>query len=366
MEQRLTKFLQWMKKQDVDVAWITSTESVYYFTGCYIEPHERVFGLFLFAKGDAILIFPQLEAETVRNAAWKHMAIGYDDHQDPWQLVQSRLKAELTTVKVVAFEQESITFSKYDQFASIFPQQVEWIAADQAIQQIRMIKDANEMKQIQQAAKLADEAMQMAVDSIRKGCTELEVAANVEYALKKRGIHKMAFETIVLFGEKTALPHGFPAQTTLKEGDFILIDLGVRVNGYCSDLTRTFGFRTMHAKQKKMLDTVLAAQQTAIRICKPQTPIHQVDQAARSIITDAGYGNYFIHRTGHGLGLSIHEYPSVSEVNHALLQPGMVITVEPGIYLPGVGGVRIEDDIAITDEGYQVLTQFPRELQVLK
>ena len=237
MERRLDRLFSWMRKHQIDATWITSTENVYYFTGCYIEPHERTFGLFLFSQGDAILVFPKLEQETVQLAAWKHLTISYDDAQDPWELFRSRFQKDLQQVKRVAFEQDSITYSKFFQFISmLLPLHVDWVGIDQELHRMRMIKDLSERELIQEAAKLADDAMQIAVESLSEGCTELEVAANIEYAMKKRGVHQMAFDTLVLFGHKTALPHGLPDQTTLQSGDLILIDLGVRFNGYCSDL----------------------------------------------------------------------------------------------------------------------------------
>lgn len=366
MNQRIEQLFQWMKRDSIDAAWITSSENVYYLTGCYVEPHERLFGLFLFAKGDAILIFPKMERATVRNAAWKHTTISYDDAQDPWRLFQSQFDQDLIKINTMAIEKESIVYSRVEQLMTVLPKGVEMIGADHAINQIRMIKDQDEIKNIQEACQLADEAMQIGVASIKEGCTELDIVAKIEFEMKRKGIQEMAFQTIVLFGEKTALPHGRPDRTRLKEGDLILIDLGVRINGYCSDLTRTFAFQSVTERQKKMMETVLQAQQAALRHCKPQTQIGDIDHAARSIITQAGWGEYFIHRTGHGLGLGIHEYPSISGDHRGYLQPGMVITIEPGIYIPKVGGVRVEDDVYISDDGYQRLTQFPRNFQILE
>lgn len=365
MDQRIEKLSKWMKKHHIDAMWITSSENVFYFTGCYVEPHERLFGLFLFAKGDPILIFPKMEMETVRNAAWEYERISYDDVQNPWIVFQNRFSQDLSKLNVVAIEKESIIYSRVEQLTTLLPKHVEIVGADEAINQIRLIKDQDEIKHIQKAAQLADEAMQIGLESIKEGRTELEIVAEIEFAMKRKGIQEMAFKTIVLFGNKTALPHGRPDQSRLQAGDLILIDLGIRVNGYCSDLTRTFAFRTVEERQKRMMETVLLAQQAALTYCKPQTPISVIDKAARSVITQVGWGEYFIHRTGHGLGLGIHEYPSISGNNKEFLRPGMVITIEPGIYIPNVGGVRVEDDLYISEDGYQVLTQFPRDLQIL-
>lgn len=365
LKRRIEKLLQWMEKQQVDAVWIHSPENLFYFTGCPIEPHERLVGLFLFRKDDPIFIFPELEKETVNEAAWKYETVRYQDQQNPWQLLQERFRKKLSELEVVAIEEESMSYARVRQLSRLLPQNVELVAVDDAIHRIRLIKDHHEVKILREAAQMADEAMQIGVNAVKEGCTELEIVAEIEYVIKKKGIHEMAFQTIVLFGNKTALPHGRPDHTRINPGDLILIDLGVRVKGYCSDLTRTFVFREIQEEQKQIADTVLRAQEVALRCCKPGTPIAEIDLAARTEITKAGWGEYFIHRTGHGLGLGIHEYPSIHGKNNEKLQSGMVITVEPGIYIPNVGGIRIEDDLLITDGGYEVLTKFPKDLLIL-
>ena len=176
----------------------------------------------------------------------------------------------------------------------------------------------------------------------------------------------MSFSTMVLFGEKSADPHGNPGLRQLKEGDFVLFDLGVVLDGYCSDITRTVAFGDINEQQREIYDTVLKAELAALEQSKPGTRIGDLDMTARDIITKAGYGDYFPHRIGHGLGISVHEFPSMSQNNDGILKEGMVYTIEPGIYVPGVGGVRIEDDVVVTKDGYKTLTNYPKELQIIK
>lgn len=171
---------------------------------------------------------------------------------------------------------------------------------------------------------------------------------------------------MVLFGEKSGEPHGNPGQAALKKGDFVLFDLGVIVDGYCSDITRTFIYQEASEKQKDIYQTVLNAEMAALEMSKPGVRIGDLDLKARGLITEAGYGEYFPHRLGHGLGVSVHEFPSMSQANDDLLQEGMVYTIEPGIYVPGVGGVRIEDDVLITADGSVTLTNYPKELTIIK
>ena len=195
--------------------------------------------------------------------------------------------------------------------------------------------------------------------------SELEIVAEIEYEMKKKGVEKMSFATTVLAGAKAALPHGTPDQTKVKKGDFVLFDLGVVYNGYCSDITRTVAFGDVRKEHKKVYETVLNAQMAAVDAVKPGMTCSELDKVARNIIQEAGYGEYFTHRLGHGLGISIHEYPSVTETNNLTLKEGMVFTIEPGIYIPGQVGVRIEDDVVVTKTGREVLTKFPKSLQVI-
>ena len=173
----------------------------------------------------------------------------------------------------------------------------------------------------------------------------------------------MSFDTMVLAGANSALPHGIPGANKMKRGDFVLFDLGVIIDGYCSDITRTVAFGEISEEQTRIYNTVLAGQLQAVEACKPGVTLGAIDNAARSVIADAGYGDFFPHRLGHGLGISVHEYPDVKAGNESPLKEGMVFTIEPGIYVPNVGGVRIEDDIYITKDGSEILTKFPKELQ---
>ena len=203
------------------------------------------------------------------------------------------------------------------------------------------------------------------VHEIKEGKTELEIVAAIEYELKKKGITDMSFATMVLTGANGASPHGTPGQTKIQKGDFVLFDLGVIVDGYCSDITRTVAYGEINDKQKEIYDTVLKAQLAAIDASNPEVTCANVDLTARKIISDAGYGEYFPHRLGHGLGIGVHEYPSLTETNELQLEAGMVYTIEPGIYVPNVAGVRIEDDILVTKNGVEILTKFPKELQYI-
>ncbi|MFL6518411.1 MAG: M24 family metallopeptidase, partial [Bacillus sp. (in: firmicutes)] len=247
----------------------------------------------------------------------------------------------------------------------LFPKAA-FVSAEEKLRLLRMIKDANELKIIEEACALADYAVEFGVSELREGKTELEVLNAIEYALKQKGVTEMSFATMVLTGANAASPHGNPGETKIQSGDLVLFDLGVVVDRYCSDITRTVAYGDINDKQKEIYDTVLKAQLAAIDASIPGVTAAEVDLTARRIIADAGFGEYFPHRLGHGLGISVHEYPSLTETNQLVLEEGMVYTIEPGIYVPDVAGVRIEDDIYITSVGARILTKFPKELQIIK
>lgn len=187
----------------------------------------------------------------------------------------------------------------------------------------------------------------------------------IETALKKRGITHMSFDTTVLTGPKAASPHGKTGQRKIERGDLVLMDLGVIYEGYCSDITRTLAFGEPSEQAKEVYDIVKRAEQVALDAVRPGVTAAELDGIARKTIEDAGYGEYFTHRLGHGLGISVHEFPSIHGGNNMPLEAGMVFTIEPGIYVADQVGVRIEDDLVVTENGYEVLTKYPKELTVI-
>jgi Xaa-Pro aminopeptidase len=198
---------------------------------------------------------------------------------------------------------------------------------------------------------------------LREGITEYEAAAYLRYLMVKAGAEDQAFDIMFQIGSHSSLPHGRPTDRKLRGNTNILLDWGAKRAGYHSDLTRTFFLGTIPPQLRKIHHVVLEAQQASIAKIAPGVPMSEVDAAGRNIIAKAGYGKAFGHSTGHGIGLDIHEQPSLSSRSKGVLQPGMVVTVEPGIYLPGVGGVRIEDDVLVTPEGHRVLSKLPKGLR---
>ena len=236
---------------------------------------------------------------------------------------------------------------------------------DVIIQKLRITKTDTEIGHIRRAQFIAEQALTQTLPYVKEGVYESELALELEYRMRKLGAEGVSFDLIVITGSKTSMPHGVPGDNRVMKGDFITFDIGARFQGYCSDMTRTYAFGEVNEKQKRVYETVRQAQQLGLEAVKAGVSCHDVDSATRTYITHAGFGEYFGHSTGHGVGLDIHEAPSVSSRNENILRSGMVITVEPGIYIPGEFGVRIEDMVVVTGSGCINLATLPKELTVL-
>jgi Xaa-Pro dipeptidase len=235
--------------------------------------------------------------------------------------------------------------------------------AGSLIRDLRQIKDAQEIKLMRQACKLTCIGMQVAAETVRPGVGEKDVAAEIEYAMRAKGSDGTAFETIVASGAYSAFPHGGFLDKTMREGDLVIVDLGATFKFYRSDMTRTFAVGKASDKQQKIYQTVKEAQQKAFEAMEPNKPAKDVDATARQCIERAGFGEFFVHNLGHGVGLEVHEAPILSPDSRDVLAAGNVVTDEPGIYLPGYGGVRIEDTVLVTKEGSERLTVGPYALE---
>lgn len=364
MQKRIKAFQNWLIEENIDTAILTSSENVFYFSKFFSDPHERLLAIVLFQNEEPFLVCPQMEVETARAAGFEQTIIGYQDTENPWEKVNAEIQKRVSTVNKIAVEKTHMNVERYEVVLKSYPS-AQFISAEEKLNQLRTIKDEDEIEKIRKACELADYAIEVGVHAIKESISELEIVAAIEYEMKKKGVQKMSFDTTVLAGAKAASPHGVPGAAKVKKGDFVLFDLGVIYEGYCSDITRTVAFGDVSEESRKVYETVLQAQLKAVEASRPGITCAELDQTARNIISDAGYGEYFTHRLGHGLGISIHEYPSVTETNQLVLQPGMVYTIEPGIYIPNKVGVRIEDDILITKDGAEVLTKYPKELQVI-
>ncbi len=278
-------------------------------------------------------------------------------------LKQGLLKGELEK-SVLGFESEHLRHATYTKLRKLL-RPVKFRATTGLVQSVRIKKDSTELESIRESAKLLSSGFEVAESLLAPGVVESEAAWKIESFFRSSGASGLAFETIIASGFRGALPHGIASEKKIKKGELVVVDMGVLLNGYNSDCTRTFMVGKPTRRQKEIYSTVLEAQCKAIELVRPGTKVSDVDVAARKIIKKAGFSKYFTHSTGHGVGLDIHEAPGVAAASKAVLEEGMVITVEPGIYIPELGGVRIEDMVVVGSSGPEVVTTYTKELVLL-
>ena len=266
-------------------------------------------------------------------------------------------------LRELGFEETTVSFLEYSVLEEIIDAQL--IPISGMIEELREIKDEEEIAIIEKACSIADLAYDHILKMIQPGMTEIEVANQLDFYMRSLGASGVSFETIVASGLRSAMPHGVASKKIIEQGDLITIDFGCYYEGYVSDMTRTFAIGDPGEQLKEIYQIVLEAQLAVLEVAKPGVTGKQLDAVARDYITKHGYGEAFGHSTGHGIGLEIHEGPNVSVRAEKQFVPGNIITDEPVIYLPGIGGVRIEDDLLITSDGNRVLTHSPKELIIL-
>lgn len=340
-------------KKNINGFIVSKQENLYYITGYSGE------GLAIITGQRNYIITDFRYTEQAKNEATGfeiiEMRPGVSHFLTAYNLIK---ELELKTVGV---ESHSLTVKEYDELAVNF-KDMNLIKTDGLMEKQRAIKDINEINFVKTAQKITDKAFEHILGFIKPGVSELDLVAELEYFMKKNGSKDVAFATILISGPKTSLPHGVPSKRKLQLKDFVTIDFGARFNGYCSDMTRTVIIGTPSEQQLSIYNTVIDAQIKALELIKPGLKGKEVDNVARKYISEQGYGDYFGHGLGHGVGLEIHEEPRLSPTSEDVLLPGMIVTVEPGIYIEKFGGVRIEDMVVLTENGYENLTQSEKRL----
>ncbi len=266
-------------------------------------------------------------------------------------------------VRTIALEDETLTYAEYTKWATALHATV--MRLEDSIARLRVTKEDDEVEKIVAAQRIAEQALEEVMNDIRVGVTEKEIAARLTYLMLHYGAENMSFDPIVVSGANSSKPHGVPTEKTIAAGDFVTMDFGCIVDGYCSDMTRTVAVGHVTEEMQRVYDTVLNAQLAGIACCKAGVSGREVDGAARRVIEAAGYGDAFGHGFGHGVGLEIHEAPTASSRADALLPAGSILTAEPGIYLPGKFGVRTEDMLYVIEDGCINLTEAPKMLRIL-
>ena len=266
-------------------------------------------------------------------------------------------------IRRMGFEDAYMTVQDYERYRKALS--CDLVPATELLWQLRMVKDDEELEALVAAQRIAEKALAEILEEIRPGVTEKEIAARLQYLMLHYGASDMSFDPIVVSGPNGSLPHGVPSEKPIRQGEFVTMDFGCIYHGYCSDMTRTVAVGFATEEMHTVYQTVLSAQLAGIRAAKAGVTGREVDGAARAVITAAGYGDYFGHSFGHGVGVEIHEAPNASPANDKPLPAGAVISAEPGIYLPGKLGVRIEDVILLTEEGCRDITKAPKDLLIL-
>jgi len=278
------------------------------------------------------------------------------------QLIEQELKDQLVemNVKRLGFEKDHISYSKYENYHKQL--EVELVPVSGIIERLRLFKDKHELDIMKKAAKIADDAFEHIQSMIKPGVKEIDISHELEFFMRKQGAVSSSFDIIVASGLRSAMPHGVASEKEIQSGELVTMDFGALFQGYCSDITRTVAVGEINEELKKIYEIVLEAQKKGVNGLRPGITGKQADDLTRDYIKEQGYGDYFGHSTGHGLGMEVHEGPSLSFRSEQTLEPGMVVTVEPGIYVPDVGGCRIEDDVVITETGNERLTFSSKEL----
>lgn len=352
-----------MKSENLDLLYYDDPLVVSYLTGFESDPHERVLAVLLFQ--DALwMICPAMEYPSVKTIKEAQLVLPYKDENSPWAILKEALDHSPKQVTRIGISEDTLSVARYHSLRSVF-KEAEFENSTSLIQNKRVIKQPHEITIMKEAGDLADKALKVGIDYLKNGISEEEVVAKIEYEMKKIGVADMSFSTMVLFGDHAASPHGTPGKRQLQPGELVLFDLGVVHKGYTSDVTRTVAYGEVSEKAKEIYHIVLEAQEMAQKTVKAGMTTGELDAVARTVIEEAGYGEYFTHRLGHGLGKSVHEFPDVAPNVTVELKNGMCFSIEPGIYIENSVGVRIEDCVYVTDNGAVPFTHTPKELIVL-
>lgn len=340
--------------------------SLIYLTGLHFHLSERPVVAFFMLDESPVIVFPELEQEKLKILPFEIQAFPYGEDPSHWvKSFQSAAQAAGVGSKRVGVEPRQLRFLEYDLLSKAAPR-ARFVPADETVSRLRMYKDADELSSMREAVDVAQRALEFTLPQVKIGMTELELASELMLQLFRAGCDpEVPFSPIVSCGENGANPHATPSEKKLTPGNLLVIDWGASHAGYFSDITRTFALGQVEPEYEKIGKVVLEANEAARKAAGPGVAAEVVDQAARRIIASAGYGKYFTHRTGHGLGMEAHEEPYIRAGSQLLLEPGMTFTIEPGIYLPDKNGVRIEDNVVITATGMECLTSLPREVRRL-
>lgn len=360
---RFSRLQSLMERHNLDAVAINPGPTLAYLTGLSLHLMERPTVL-LVSKGKApALVLPELEAGKLTSLDVKLRAYPFGDNPATWGDIYTQAGEDLGLGNArIGVEPTRFRFLELNMLQNALPQ-AKFVSGEALFSALRVNKDESEVAAMRRAVEIAQEAFTKTLPFIRIGVTEREIAAELSAQLLRAGSSaEMPFQPIIASGPNSANPHAVPSDRKIAPGDLIVIDWGAAFDGYISDLTRTLAVRPVDPELIRIAEIVRQANKAGCAAARPGISAGQIDHHTREVIAAAGYGSYFIHRTGHGIGMEGHEAPYIFNENTLLLEPGMTFTVEPGIYLPGRGGVRIEDNVVITPDGAEILSDLPRSL----
>ncbi|HWJ80365.1 MAG TPA: Xaa-Pro peptidase family protein [Niallia sp.] len=357
-QNRIEKAQGILEELELDALLVTSPTNFFYFSGTWLDSHERLQAILINKVGQPIMVIHEMSKEEIDHPSLFKTVLWKDGDQSIQILEKLLPRAGVISIDNQWPSQNLINLMKMNN-------NMTFVDSTSVIGKLRVKKDKHEIELLKKSGAIANDVMGKTIDFIKAGMTESEVVNEIKRLFKTHNVEKMSFNPIVGAGKNGAIPHHSPDDTKISNGDMVVIDLGGIKDHYCSDITRTILIGDhISEEMKEVYNTVLVAQEEAIKAIRPGISLKEIDKVARDIITEAGYGPQFTHRTGHGLGIEVHEEPFVTFNNDQLLEEGMVISVEPGIYLSDQFGVRIEDIVVVTETGFECINHYPRELIV--
>lgn len=363
---RLATLISCLKKNNLTAVAVNAGPTLTYLTGLHFHLMERPVVLVVPASGKPIIILPELERGKLEGVSLPLEIFPYGEDPAAWGAIfADALKDLVPEGKKIGVEPRHMRLLEYNLLHPVC-RQAEIVDGSETFAQLRSVKDETEIACMRRAVAIAEESLEATLATLKIGVSEQEIASELFLQLLHHGSETaLPFSPIVAGGPNAANPHSQPSARKLAEGDLLIIDWGARYNGYASDLTRTFAVGQIGEEEVAIYQAVQRANEAGRAAGRPGAACREIDRAARECIDSAGYGQFFTHRTGHGIGMECHEEPYMHGENRQLLEKGMTYTVEPGIYLPGRNGVRIEDDVLVTEDGSESLSTMSRELRVV-
>ena len=364
--ERLTRLIQELKAESLDAVALNPGPSLFYLTGLTFHLMERPIVCLFTADKPPLMILPELERPKAETSHLEIELVTYgEDEASRIQAFQDAASPLGLNYQRVGIEPLRLRVLELRLMESVAPQAT-FTSGERALSALRIIKDKAEIDSIRRAVAIAEDALKATLPLVRLEMTERELASELTMQLLRAGSQpEIPFSPIVASGPNSALPHATPTERALKPGDLLILDWGASANSYVSDITRTFAVGEINPELAKIHSIVQQSNASGRDAIRPGVTAQDIDRASRAVIEAAGYGQYFIHRTGHGIGLEAHESPYLREGNNLPLAPGMTFTIEPGIYLPGRGGIRVEDNLVMTDTGSESISTYNREIEVI-